>query len=172
MRSVNVASISLKDETFTLLRLFPLNASREKLRNIGTIEGKMWKGEERKEEVPAPITLPPLDAALQFQLYQRYEKARDAETRTRYHMMMLAQSGHPTPHIARLVLRSEDTIERVLNRFLTGGLDAVPQRNTPGRARTVTSARARRVGTRDRTGSRTPVGQDTANWTTGGSLTT
>lgn len=55
----------------------------------------MWKVEERKEEVPAPITLPPLDEHLQAELHQRYEEAGDAETRTRYQMIVLAQSGVP-----------------------------------------------------------------------------
>jgi transposase len=125
----------------------------------------MWKGEERKEEVPAPIILPLLDAQLQAELHYRYEKARDAETRTRYHMIVLAQSGLTAPHIARLVLRSEDTVERVLNRFLTGGLDAVPPRSAPGRARTITSAweaelvRVIELDPHE-------VGQDMANWTT------
>src|SRR6266487_5739107 len=80
-------------------------------------------------------------------------------------MMVLAQSGQTAPHIARLVLRSEDTVERVLNRFLTGGLDAVPRQSAPGRARTVTSAweaelvRVIELDPHE-------VGQDTANWTT------
>jgi hypothetical protein len=100
----------------------------------------MWEVGERKEEMPAPITLLPLDEQLQAELQQRYEEARDAETRTRYQMIVLAQLGHTAPHIARLVLRSEDTVERVLMRFLTGGLDAVPRRSAPGRARTITSA--------------------------------
>lgn len=78
----------------------------------------MRKVGERKEEVPAPITLPPLDEQLQASLHRRYEEAADAETRTRYQMIVLAQSGHTVPHIADLVLRSEDTVARVLNRFL------------------------------------------------------
>src|SRR2546427_2242285 len=125
----------------------------------------MWKGEERKEEMPAPITLPPLDEQLQTELHQRYEEAGDAETRTRYQMIVLAQSGQTAPHIARLVLRSEDTVERVLNRFLTAGLDAVPRRSAPGRERTVTSAweaelvRVIELDPHE-------LGQDTANWTT------
>lgn len=125
----------------------------------------MWKGEERKEEMPAPITLPPLDEQLQSELHQRYEEATDAETRTRYQMIVLAQAGHTAPHIARVVLRSADTVERVLNRFLTGGLDAVPRRSAPGRARTVTSAweaelvRVIELDPHE-------VGQATANWTT------
>jgi transposase len=125
----------------------------------------MWKREERKEEVPAPITLPPLDEELQAELYQRYEEAGDAETRTRYQMIVLAQSGHRAPHIARLVLRSEDTVERVLQRFLTAGLDAVPRRSAPGRERTVTSAwegELLRVIELDPH----EVGEQTANWTT------
>jgi transposase len=125
----------------------------------------MWKKEERKEEVPAPITLPPLDEELQAELYQRYEEAADAETRTRYQMIVLAQSGHRTPYIACLVLRSEDTVERVLKRFLTRGLDGVPRRSAPGRERTVTSAweaELLRVIELDPH----EVGQETANWTT------
>src|SRR5216683_568808 len=43
----------------------------------------MWKGEERNEEMPAPITLPPFDEQLQAELHQRYEEAGDAEKRTR-----------------------------------------------------------------------------------------
>jgi hypothetical protein len=80
----------------------------------------MWKVGEKKEEVPAPITLPPLDEQLQTELHQRYEEAPDAETRTRYQMIILAQLGQPVSQIARLVLRSEDTVARVLNRFEAG----------------------------------------------------
>jgi transposase len=125
----------------------------------------MWRVEERKKEMPAPITLPPFDEQLQAELYQRYEEAGDAETRTRYQMIVLARSGQTAPYIARLVLRSEDTVERVLNRFLTGGLDAVPRRSAPGRERTVTStweAELMRVIEMDPH----EVGQNTANWTT------
>src|SRR3989442_1399337 len=80
-------------------------------------------------------------------------------------MIVLAQSGHTAPHIARLVLRSEDTVERVLKRFLIGGLDAIPRRNAPGRERTVTSAwevELLRVIELDPH----EVDQETANWTT------
>jgi hypothetical protein len=80
----------------------------------------MRKVGERKEEVPAPITLPSLDEQLQASLHQRYEEAADAETRTHYQVILLAQSGDKAPHIADLVLRSEDTVARVLNRFLCG----------------------------------------------------
>lgn len=71
--------------------------------------------------MPAPITLLPLDEQLQAELQQRYEEAEDAETRIRYQMIVLAQLGHTTPRIAGMVLRSEDTVARVLKRFLTGG---------------------------------------------------
>jgi len=100
----------------------------------------MWKVGERKEEMPAPITLPPLDEQQQADLQQRYEKAADTETRTRYQMIMLAQLGHTAPRIAAMVLRSEDTVARVLKRFLSEGLDAVPRRTSPGWGRTITSA--------------------------------
>ncbi len=68
-------------------------------------------------------------------------------------MLLLAQQDYKVPQIARIVLRSEDTVARVLKRFLAGGLDAVPRRSPPGRERMVTAARARRVAARDRVGS-------------------
>ena len=68
--------------------------------------------------MPASITLPSIDEQLQASLHQYAEEAAGAETRTRYQMIGLAQSGHTAPHIAGLVLRSEDTAARVLKRFL------------------------------------------------------
>jgi hypothetical protein len=61
-------------------------------------------------------------------LRQRYEQAPNGESRTRYQMLLLAQQGYKVSQIARIVLRSEDTVARVFHRFLTGGLDAVPRR--------------------------------------------
>lgn len=82
--------------------------------------------------MPAPITLSPLDVQLQANLHQRYQETTDAETRTRYQMIVLAHQGHRVPQIARLVLRSEDTVTRVLKRFAAGGLDAIPRRTSLG----------------------------------------
>src|SRR5258706_248775 len=127
---------------------------------------------ERKKEVPTPLTLPPLDEQLQAELRQRYEDTPDAETRTRYQMMILAQLSHPVSHIARIVLRSEDTVARVLNRFLAGGLDAVPRRTSPGRERTVTPAweaellRVIELDPARRWARKRPTGQPTCSLTT------
>lgn len=88
----------------------------------------------------APFTLPPVDEPLQAELRQRYRETRDAETRTRYQMLLLALDGRTSTHIARLVCRSQDTVVRVLKRFLQGGLEAVPRRTAPGRPRTITPA--------------------------------
>ena len=52
-------------------------------------------------------------------------------------MILLAQQEYKVPQIARIVLRSEDTVARVLKRFLAGGLDAPAP---PGRERRVTAA--------------------------------
>jgi transposase len=115
--------------------------------------------------MPAPITLPPLDAQLQANLQQRYEETTNAETRTRNQMIVLAHQGHRVPQIARMVLRSEDTVARVLKRFVAGGLDAIPRRTSPGRQRSVTvawEAELIRVIELDPH----EVGQETANWTT------
>jgi len=80
-------------------------------------------------------------------------------------MLVLVLQGQKSSQIAQHVLRSQDTVERVLKRFLMGGLDAVPRRTAPGRARTVTAAweaelvRVIELDPHE-------VGQDTANWTT------
>jgi hypothetical protein len=80
-------------------------------------------------------------------------------------MILLAQQKYKGPQIARLVLRSEDTVARVLNRFLAAGLDAVPRHIPPGRERRVTAAweaELLRIIELDPH----EVGQETANWTT------
>jgi hypothetical protein len=94
-------------------------------------------------EMTAPITLPSLDEPTLAELRRRYEATPDAETRTRYQMLLLSLRGQTSSQIAHTVLRSQDTVMRVLKRFLTGGLDAVPRRTAPGRERRVTAARAR-----------------------------
>jgi Winged helix-turn helix len=73
-------------------------------------------------------------------LRRRYEETPDAETRTRYQMLLLSTKGQTSTQIAQIVLRSQDTVVRVLKRFLTGGLEAVPRRTAPGRERTITQA--------------------------------
>jgi hypothetical protein len=108
---------------------------------------------ETTEEMTPPITLPPMDERTLSELRRRYEESPDAETRTRYQMLLLSLQGRTSSQIAQMVLRSQDTVVRVLKRFLTGGLDAIPRRTAPGRERTVTAARARRTAPRDRDGS-------------------
>jgi transposase len=96
----------------------------------------------------------------------RYESAVDAETRTRYQMVLLAQQGLSATAIAPLVVRSHDTVSRVLRHYRAGGVDAVPHRPRPGRAATVTPAwqaelaRVIELDPHD-------VGVPSANWTTG-----
>ena len=67
------------------------------------------------------------------ELRRRYEETADAETRTRYQMLLLSLRGQTSSQIAHMVLRSQDTVVRVLKRFFTGGLDAVPRRTSPPR---------------------------------------
>ena len=133
-------------------------------------EMRQWREEcgrvkKRRECVAASMTLPPLDPATLTELHQRYEDTPNVESRTRSQMLLLAQQEHKVPQIARMVLRSEDTVARVLKRFLAAGLDAVPRRSPPGRERRVTAeweAELLRVIEMDPH----EVGQDTANWTT------
>jgi transposase len=90
--------------------------------------------------MPAPFVLPPLDADAQTALRARFEGSPDPETRLRYQMVLLAAQGRSPRQVAPLVLRSHDTVTRVLQRYVAGGLDAVPRRPPPGRARIVTPA--------------------------------
>ena len=125
----------------------------------------VWKSEEKEGMHDSPITLPPLDPATLGELRQRYEDTPNVESRTRSQMLLLAQQEYKVPQIAHMVLRSEDTVARVLNRFLAAGLDAVPRRSPPGRERRVTAAweaELLRVIEMDPH----EVGQETANWTT------
>jgi transposase len=82
--------------------------------------------------MPPPPLRVTLDPVAQAELEQRYQTTRDAETRTRYQMVLLNAQGHAASQVARLVHRSPDTIRRVLKRYLAGGLDAVPHRPHPG----------------------------------------
>jgi transposase len=81
--------------------------------------------------MPAPlrIDLTPLRRA---DVEAAFETTHDAETRLRYQMVLLAADGWTAPHIAPLVRRSEATVQRVLGRFLRGGVAAVPHRPHPG----------------------------------------
>ena len=46
-------------------------------------EGEMWKSEERKTEMTAPITVLPWDEPTLTELRRRYDDTSDAKTRTR-----------------------------------------------------------------------------------------
>jgi len=65
-------------------------------------------------------------------LRRRYKDTTDAQTRTRSQMLVLSLRGRTSSQIAQIVLRSQDTVVRVLTRFFTGGLDAVPRRTAEG----------------------------------------
>jgi transposase len=69
-----------------------------------------------------------------------FDTTRDAETRLRYQMVLLAGDGLTAPPIAPLVRRSEATVQRVLHRYRAGGLPAVPHRPRPGAAPAVPPA--------------------------------
>jgi hypothetical protein len=75
----------------------------------------------KEEEMTAPITLASLDEPTLAELLRRYEETSDAETRTRYQVLLLSLRGQTSGQIAQIVLRSQDTVVRVLKRFFTGG---------------------------------------------------
>ena len=94
--------------------------------------------------MPAPLGLD-LDAAARADLRRRYDAARDAETRTRFQMVLLAGEGRPATAVAALVGRSPDTVWRVVRRYQRGGPAGVPHRPRPGHRDRVPGAWAREL---------------------------
>ncbi len=82
--------------------------------------------------MPAPIRLT-LDPTAYRDLADRFEATRDANSRLRYQMVLLAADGYTAPQIAPLVRRSTATVARVLRRYLAEGPTGVPHRPRPGR---------------------------------------
>jgi putative transposase len=112
------------------------------------------------------LALPLLSAPQVAELRQIYDTAPDAKLRLRAQMVLLAHQGRSVAEIAAIVFRSRDTVERVLKRFLRGGVTALPPRKAPGLAPTVTpewKAELLRVIDCDPH----TVGVSSANWTTG-----
>ena len=108
-----------------------------------------------------------MDELTLTELRRRYEETTDAERRTRYQMLLLSLRGQVSSQIAQIVLRSQDSVVRVLKRFFTGELDAVPRRTAPGRERRVTVVWEAELLQMIELDSH-EVGQNTANWTTQG----
>jgi transposase len=86
---------------------------------------------------PLRITLSPADREA---VRVAVEATRDAETRLRYQMVLLAADGRTAPQIAPIVQRGDATVQRVLHRYADGDLAAVPYRPIPGAAPAVTPA--------------------------------
>jgi transposase len=81
--------------------------------------------------MPAPLRLA-LDEAARTELAGRFEATRDAETRTRYQMLLLLAEGRTPPEVGALVRRSAATVRRVLRRYQAAGPDGIPPRPRPG----------------------------------------
>jgi transposase len=113
-----------------------------------------------------PLTLPPVSDIQVTELRQLYDTTTHANLRLRYQMILLAHQGRSVAEIAAGVFRSRDTVERVLKRFLRGGVAAIPPRKAPGMASTVTPAwKAELLRVIDLDPH--TVGISSANWTTG-----
>ena len=113
-----------------------------------------------------PLMLPPLSNVQVTELRHLYETAAPPKLRLRAQIVLLAHQGRTVAEMAAIIFRSRDTVERVLNRFLQGGVAALPPRKAPGMAPTVTpewKAELLRVIDLDPH----TVGVPSANWTTG-----
>ena len=98
-------------------------------------------------------------------LERHFEQTRDAETRLRYQMVLLAADGQAAPQIAPLVRRSVDTVQRVLHRYQDEGVAGVPHRPRPGRPPEVPAAWQEELCRVIEADPHT-VGVASANWTT------
>jgi transposase len=108
----------------------------------------------------------PLDGAALAAVEAAFEATRDAETRLRDQMVLLAHRGTSAPETARLTRRSARTVAAVVRRFRAGGVAAVPYRWAGGAPPTVTDAwRAALLRVVEL--SPRAVGVDSAVWTTG-----
>jgi len=114
--------------------------------------------------MPATIRICPTDAE-RAGLEERFEATRDAETRLRYQMVLLAAAGRAASQIAPIVRRSVDTVQRVLRRYRDEGAAGVPHRPRPGRPAEVPAAWQEEL---CRVIEEDPptVGVTSANWTT------
>jgi transposase len=107
----------------------------------------------------------PLGGAALAAVEAAFEATRDAETRLRYQMVLLAHRGKSAPQIAGLTRRPARTVVRVVRRHQAGGVAAVPYRWSAGAPPTVTAAwRAELLRVIDL--SPRAVGVDSAVWTT------
>jgi hypothetical protein len=60
------------------------------------------EGRRKERRNASPNHVAPLDAQLQANLHQCYEETKDAETRIRYQMIVLAHQGHRVPKTSAL----------------------------------------------------------------------
>ena len=79
----------------------------------------------------APLRLE-LDQGARAELEDRFEATDDAETRTRYQMLLLLAAGRTPAQVGALTRRSSATVRRVLRRYQTAGSGGVPHRPRPG----------------------------------------
>lgn len=85
--------------------------------------------------------LPELSTDERADLLARYNTTTHPENRTRYQMLLLGTDQRlSTRQIAVLIQRSHDSVLRVFQRYLVGGLATVPRRTAPGRQPTITEA--------------------------------
>lgn len=105
--------------------------------------------------------------ALRAAVADCYERTKEPETRTRCQMALLAgDQGLRPSQIAPVVRRDKATVQRVLRRFIEGGLAGLPRGYAPGPVPTVTLAWLSELG---RVIDLDPheVDVPSANWTTG-----
>jgi transposase len=112
-----------------------------------------------------PLTLPLLSDTQVTELRRLYDTTPNTKLRLRSHIVLLAHQGRSVAEIAAIVFRSRDTVERVLKRFVQGGIAALSPCKAPGRAPTVTPAwKAALLRVTDLDPH--TVGVRSANWTT------
>src|SRR6266566_928857 len=101
------------------------------MRRRDTMSGREVEECRKDEEMTAPMTITSLDESTVVELRRRYDETTDAETRTRYQILLLSLRGLASSQIAQIVLRSQDTVVRVLKRFFIEWIGCHPATHRP-----------------------------------------
>src|SRR3954453_18968890 len=99
----------------------------QRLRRMGDrlkASSSWWNG-ARPRSMPAPLRIE-LTLTARAEARAAFDRPRDAETRLRCQLVLLAGDGLTAPQIAPLVQRSATTVQRGLHRSHDGGMVAVP----------------------------------------------
>jgi len=111
-----------------------------------------------------PMDIFPVSAEVRAEIEYAYRICKDADMRTRCHIILLYDEGRSTSDLSELFKLSEDTILRAIARFREGGITALANKPRPGRARSYSPEDEQLVVDTVKQSPRS-LGLDFSNWT-------